>query len=185
MKRHLFLAVLIVISACKNAPQITKQEVQEPEKYAVVKHIALESLNKFSIKKMENWEEYKSVNEHLKKYTSISASEALNNALKLSDLVKQLKDSIRPTELITLSFRTRVNVLENEALRLKDMTYISAITAKEINAQVTKIRNAFSATNSKINAVYAQLEIEKRIENPIDKTDSIVKKKPVLKKSVQ
>jgi len=89
----------------------------------------------------------------------------LNNAIQLSEVVKFLKDSIRPTELLNLSFRTRVNVLENEALRLKDMTFITAITAKEVNVQVDKIIAAFSATNSKINTIYSQLEVEKDIDN--------------------
>jgi uncharacterized membrane protein len=75
-----------------------------------------------------------------------------------------MKDSIRPKELINSSFRTRVNVLENEALRLKDMTFINAVTSKEINLQVDKIMAAFSATNSKINTVYSQLEVEKEIQ---------------------
>jgi hypothetical protein len=64
-----------------------------------------------------------------------------------------------------LSFRTRVNVLENETLRLKDMTFIPAITANEVNTQVDKILAAFSATNSKINTVYSQLEVEQDIED--------------------
>lgn len=64
-----------------------------------------------------------------------------------------------------MSFRTRVNVLENETLRLKDMTFIPAITANDVNTQVDKILAAFSATNSKINTIYSQLEVEQDIED--------------------
>lgn len=79
-----------------------------------------------------------------------------------------MKDSIRPEELINLPFRTRINVLDNEALRLKDMTFIPAITANEVTAQVEKIIAAFSATNSKINTVYTQLEVEKDLKNNLN-----------------
>ncbi|MDG1529447.1 MAG: hypothetical protein P8I51_00260 [Polaribacter sp.] len=131
----------------------------------VQKHDVPLNLEKQSINKIENWNEYQSVTENLELFSSISPSEALNNAIKLSEVVKFLKDSIRPKELINLSFRTRVNVLENETLRLKDMTFIPAITANEVNTQVDKILAAFSATNSKINTVYSQLEVEQDIED--------------------
>lgn len=131
----------------------------------VQKHDVVLNLEKLSINKIENWNEYQSVTENLAQFSSISPSEALNNAIKLSEVVKFLKDSIRPKELINLSFRTRVNVLENETLRLKDMTFIPAITANEVNTQVDKILAAFSATNSKINTIFSQLEVEQDIED--------------------
>jgi len=131
----------------------------------VTKHSSVNSLEKNTKEKIQNWKEYQSVSDNLKKFSFISAKEALNNALKLAELVKQLKDSIRPKELLTLSFRTRVNVLENETLRLKDMTFISAIKETEVNTQVEKILAAFSATNSKINAVFNQLEINNKINS--------------------
>jgi hypothetical protein len=131
----------------------------------VQKHDVPLNLEKQSINKIENWNEYQSVTENLELFSSISPSEALNNAIKLSEVVKFLKDSIRPKELINLSFRTRVNVLENETLRLKDMTFIPAITANDVNTQVDKILAAFSATNSKINTIYSQLEVEQDIED--------------------
>lgn len=134
----------------------------------IQKHNSIVLLENSSKNYVANWTEYQSVNEHLKKFSSISANEALNNALKLSDLVKLLKDSIRPEELINLPFRTRINVLDNEALRLKDMTFIPAITANEVTAQVEKIIAAFSATNSKINTVYTQLEVEKDLKNNLN-----------------
>jgi hypothetical protein len=135
------------------------------EQYSCQKHDVPLNLEKQSINKIENWNEYQSVTENLELFSSISPSEALNNAIKLSEVVKFLKDSIRPKELINLSFRTRVNVLENETLRLKDMTFIPAITANDVNTQVDKILAAFSATNSKINTIYSQLEVEQDIED--------------------
>ncbi|MFN0728254.1 hypothetical protein [Polaribacter gochangensis] len=131
----------------------------------VQKHHAILDLEGISKNKVANWKEYQSTTNNLKQFSSISANEALNNALKLAEIIKNLKDSIRPKELLNLSFRTRINVLENEALRLKDMTFIPAITAGEVNAQVNKIIAAFSATNSKINTIYSQLEVEQDIEN--------------------
>jgi hypothetical protein len=164
MRNFLILFFLVFLSCnSNNANQKTK--VQKSDMNIVQKHDVSLNLEKQSINKIENWNEYQSVTENLELFSSISPSEALNNAIKLSEVVKFLKNSIRPKELINLSFRTRVNVLENETLRLKDMTFIPAITANDVNTQVDKILAAFSATNSKINTIYSQLEVEQDIED--------------------
>lgn len=155
----LFVAVTL---SCKDKT-VKTQEIKKPEMYTVTKHSKFLPLLKISESNITNWKEYKKVSNSLKKFFAIKATEALDNAIELSKEIKLLKDSIRPKELQNLSFKTRLNVLENEVLRLKDMTYITSITAKEVNNQVDKILSAFSATNSKINTVYSQLEVEKEI----------------------
>jgi len=155
---------LILVLSCKDSVVKRVQKSKTPEKNTVKKHPVTSSLAKSAQDTIDSWKEYVSVADNLKKLTSTSANEALNNALQLASLVKKMKDSIRPLDLINASFRTRVNVLENETLRLKDMTFISSISAKEVHEQVAKIMAAFSATNSKINTVYSQLEVEKEIQ---------------------
>jgi len=165
MKKYFFFLLLFSFIACKNTSTSQEKTVQKPELDIVKKHQLNTQLTSLSKEKIKTWKEYQSVDVDLKKYSNISANEALNNAVNLSKIVKQLKDSIRPSELINNSFRTRVNVFENEVLRLKDMTFIrNALSVDDINKQVDKIFEAFSATNSKINTVYAQLEVEKEIE---------------------
>ncbi len=163
--RNYFIFFFLFFLSCKNNTTIQEPEIQKSDKNIVQKHKAALLLENISNKKVVNWKEYQQVSNNLKQFSTISANEALNNAIQLSDRVKFLKDSIRPKELINLSFRTRINVLENEALRLKDMTFIPAITANEVNTQVDKIIAAFSATNSKINTIYSQLEVEQNIGN--------------------
>lgn len=163
--KYLFLILLITLTiGCKKSNSKENAIIQNTDKKEVVKHEAILKLSILSKEKITPWKEYKNVKENIIKFENISASEALNNALHIAKVIKQLKDSIRPKALLTPSFRTRVNVLENEALRLKDMTFISAITNSEVNKQVEKILQAFSATNSKINTVYAQLSVETEIK---------------------
>tara|TARA_R110001583_G_scaffold71349_1_gene201140 strand:+ start:561 stop:1136 length:576 start_codon:yes stop_codon:yes gene_type:complete len=187
MRTFYFLFILIFLS-CKNNSAIKEPKIKKSEMNIVQKHISALELEKNSKQEISNWKEYLEVEDNLKQFSSISASEALNNALKLSEAVKFLKDSIRPKELLNLPFRTRVNVLENETLRLKDMTFIPAITADEVNTQVNKIIAAFSATNSKINTIYSQLEVEKNIllkEEENLKKESDKKKNSTLSKMRQ
>lgn len=163
--RNVFILFFLVFYSCNNSSDKQEAKAQKSDMNIIQKHDAVLGLEKTSKIKIENWKEYHSVTNSLSQFSSISPNEALNNAIKLSETIQFLKDSIRPKELINLSFKTRVNVLENEALRLKDMTHISAITAKEVNTQVDKILAAFSATNSKINTIYSQIEVEQEIED--------------------
>ncbi|WKD85688.1 hypothetical protein KCTC32516_01033 [Polaribacter huanghezhanensis] len=163
--RNFYLVFLLILCSCKNRTAVQESKIQKSEMNIVQKHSSVLELEKNSKEKVADWKEYQSVANNLKQFSSISASEALNNALKLAEVVKFLKDSIRPKELLNLPFRTRVNVLENETLRLKDMTFIPAITAKEVHVEVNKIIAAFSATNSKINTIYSQLKVEQDIDN--------------------
>lgn len=128
------------------------------------KHDEINSVKKNFLKEIENWQAYRNVNELLKRYEQVSPSEALNNALELKDLTKVLKDSIDIETLKIQSFQARLNVLHNESLRLADMTYISAITAEEVNNQVAKILVVFSSTNEKINTVFTQKKFEEEID---------------------
>ena len=164
MRNSFLILFIILFSSCGDAPVNRVQKNKKPGINTVKKHSIKSGLEKSAKDTIDSWKEYISVADDLKKFTSISANEALNNALQLASLIKQMKDSIRPLDLINPSFRTRVNVLENEALRLKDMTFISSITPIEVHQQVDKIMAAFSATNSKINTVYSQLEVEKEIQ---------------------
>ena len=163
--RIFFILFFLVFLSCKNTSATQEKVVLKSEMNIVKKHNVTLELEELSKNKITQWNEYQLVSNKLEQFSAISANEALNNALKLSEVVTFLKDSIRPKELLNLSFRTRVNVLENEVLRLKDMTYIPAITADEVNIQVDKILAAFSATNSKINTIYSQLKVEQEIDN--------------------
>ena len=165
MKNTFIILLVMLVASCQKSAKKKVQlrdrtEINKPQQHAI--ETALEQSTK---KTMAAWKEYIIVEDNLKKFRTISANEALNNAVQLRNNVQLMKDSIRPKELENPSFRTRLNVLENEALRLTDMTLIPAISANEINQQVDKIMEAFSATNSKINTVYSQLRVEREIQS--------------------
>ena len=168
--RSLLYILILIFWSCQNGTSIKEPKVKKSEMNLIKKHPSALALELSSKNKITSWEEYQRVTNSLHRFSSISASEALNNALKLSEEIKFLKDSIRPKELLNSSFRTRINVLENEALRLKDMTFIPAISANEVHTQINKIIDAFSATNSKINTTYSQLQVELDINNNQPKT---------------
>ncbi|NEW79817.1 MAG: hypothetical protein GZ086_10425 [Gelidibacter sp.] len=113
---------------------------------------------------MDNWKEYQLVDELLLKYYSITTLEALSNAEELSRLVKMMKDSIKIEKLQKPNIIARINVLENETLRLADMATISSISKEEVKEEVSNIVAIYSAMNSKINTIYQSESIQNALE---------------------
>lgn len=113
---------------------------------------------------MDNWKEYQLVDEMLLKYYSISTLEALSNAEDLSRLVKMMKDSIKIEQLKKPNIIARINVLENETLRLADMANIPSISKEEVKEEVSNILAIYSAMNSKINTIYQSESLQNMLE---------------------
>ncbi|MCL7764129.1 hypothetical protein MPF19_11935 [Polaribacter sp. Z014] len=193
MKQIIYLFILVILFSCSNNKQETIKTPQETPKLSISKqHISVENVKPIYKKEVENWEELKSVNSFIKKFQKVSPNEALSNALELRDLIISLKDSVKPAIFNNPPFQTRIDVLNNEALRLADLTFIPAITSEEVNLQIDKTIAAFSSVNSKINSILAKKSFEDEIDVEfafigIDSTqmDSISKKSINLKKHVE
>lgn len=161
LKKIVFLLFLsFFLYTCKKKNPQEKVEVKKPEMSIVTQYKQYNELDKFSFEKTANWKEYTVLKEFLNRFQKTSPNEALSNASELKELVKNLKDSIRIEELKTSAFKTRINVLENEALRLADMNTISAISAKEVHNQINKILTVYGSLNDKINTVYKKKRID-------------------------
>lgn len=159
----LFSFLLISVS-CKQKENQKNTPIKKTGMNTVIKHKKYTALDKSSNEKINNWKAYFTTDEFLHQLTNTTPTEALNNALELKKLTKQLKDSLNIKTLKTPAFKARINVFENEVLRLADMTYIPSISSKEINNQVKKILSLFSSINHKINTVYAKERFDKEIE---------------------
>jgi len=117
-----------------------------------------------SKKQVENWNEYQQLDQLLTNFYSISPSEALNLSKELSTITQQLKDSVTIERFTYPDISIRINVLHNHALRLSDMSTISAINSVEVKSEIQDILDAFSALNSKINNITKQEKLEKELE---------------------
>jgi hypothetical protein len=184
LKNSLFFLVFVIFFSCdkKKVAVVQKQEIKSL--LSVVKNYNVaEKVNPLFIKDIEDWEELKAVDTFLSRFKKASPNEILSNALELKELVQSLKDGIKPPLFENASFNTRVNILQNETLRLSDMTFIPAIKAEEVTTQTDKIMNAFSAVNSKVNSILLKKGFEDDIDLDIDyigldstKIDSVSRK---------
>ena len=178
--------VFVILFSCDKKKAavgvVQKQEIKSL--LSVIKNYNVaEKVNPLFVKEIEDWEELKAVDTFLSRFKKASPNEILSNALELKELVQSLKDGIKPPLFENASFNTRVNILQNETLRLSDMTFIPAIKAEEVTMQTDKIMNAFSAVNSKVNSILLKKGFEDDIDLDIDyigldstKIDSVSRK---------
>jgi len=176
---YLFVIILIgTVSCSKNKPKT--QVVSKQDSLKIVNSRIEVPLGEILIpsakKSVANWREYEDVDDFITPFYNISTSEALSNAKELSDLVILMKDSIRINDLKTPSVIARINVLENETLRLADMATIPSIKNSEVKDEVTSILTVFSALNSKINTLYKASAIQKTLEIDTEKPVIEIKK---------
>lgn len=129
----------------------------------VIQHTEPENVLPLFQPEIATWSEYEQVKNFLGRFKKASPKEVLSNSVELRDLVKVLKESVKPEIFNNPSFETRVNIMYNESLRLADMNTIPAITAKEVNAQIDKIIAAFGAVNAKINTTFSKKKFEDEI----------------------
>jgi len=147
--------------------EVEKTEVNQSEisaLRAVFEHSVSEVVSNDFQMQIADWNELNVLKNFLDRFIKASPKEVLSNSLELRDLIKLLKESKKSILFQNPSFETRVNILYNESLRLADMNTIPAITANEVNTQVDKILDAFSAVNAKINTIFSKKKFEDEID---------------------
>jgi hypothetical protein len=163
----LLIIILLVSFSCNKTK--TTQEVAEISDTLnlnsdrIVNTIS-ETLIPKAKKAVSEWKEYQHVDEILLKYYNVSNFEALDYAEELSGLVQAMKDTIRVENLKEPSIKARFNVLYSETLRLTDMATIPSISSEEVEEEVSRIIEVYSAINSKINTIYKVEEFQKSLE---------------------
>lgn len=172
--------VILGFVACKETtskeqkPKEIKPEIKKPEMTIKISHKRPKAIDEKIPFDSKEWEKYRELKNFMKLLETCSPNEALSNSNELKKLVRNVKNNIFIEELNNASFRARVEVLENQALRLYDMSLIPAITAKEVNQQVEKINKSFSSVNVKINTVFKRKKFEEEISlEPFLELDSI------------
>ncbi|TXD47787.1 hypothetical protein [Polaribacter sp. IC073] len=164
MKYIYLLLLSIFVISCGNKQEKESEEKPKPLMSLVKTHSTTENVNHPFLKDVENWTELKAIDSFFVKFRKISPNEALSNAIELKDLIKRLKDSVKPKKFRMLSLEARINILYSEVLRLADLTEIGAIKAEEVNTQVDKTMSAFSDVNTKINTILTKNNFENEID---------------------
>lgn len=183
----IFLIFFLSCEKIKSEKEIISVIDSTQTDFAKVNH----SITKLSSKAkvmVENWGEYQKIDEFIQQYRNISISNALLNARELSDLSKQLRDSIRVEKLIVPSVKIRLNVLHNETLRLADMATINHITKSEVIHENKNIIEAYSALNMKINNIITQEKLNNDVNEFIDEitnSDSVISRKMIKPDSLK
>jgi len=193
-----FFILILIFTSCTNK----EQKAEEENAASSVSNSMLKSekpiirLNSKSQELIATWPEYQKFDDLINQYQEISMSEALLNSVELSELARQLRDSIRIEKLDIPEVKIRLNVLYSETLRLADMSTIPTITETLVAEENKNVIEAYSALNLKINNMNSQDELNDEISKFVDEileetqTDTLktskqepqVKKKAFIKK---
>jgi len=183
--KNIFTILLsIVLLSCNKVKSVKDESIKADtlQTNSIKVNSPIITLNPKAKKMTENWGEYQKLNGLIQQYQKISISNALLNAKELSELSKQLKDSIRVEKLKIPSVKIRLNVLHNETLRLADMSTINHIENEEIIKESENILEAFSALNLKINNIIHQEKLNEDVNQFIEEiinSDSTNSKKTI------
>lgn len=122
------------------------------------------TLSKASRDALKNWHEFEEVDEFMLNYYNISVSDALSLSSELNDLVVLMKDSVRVHNLKIAPIHSRLNVLQNETMRLKDMSTINSITSEEVTKEVYSILEVYDSFLTRVNTIYKVEELQNGLE---------------------
>lgn len=125
-------------------------------------------LNSNSVELVASWPEYQKFAEFVGQYQEITMSDALLNSTELSEMARQLKDSIRIESLKIPSIKMRLNVLYSETMRLADMATIPTITEASVLQENNNVIQAFSALNLKINTINSMEKLNEEISSFVE-----------------
>lgn len=156
MNRILFIAIiLITIISCNpdKENEVVEAETTNLQEKATVSSIGI-TLSQKAKKEVADWEKYQLIETKMQRYQSVTKSEAMQNARELSLLIEDASDTIDVEILDRPDVKMRFNVLYNHAFRLHDMLSITSITEEEVMIEVTRLLDAYSSVNDKINVVY-------------------------------
>jgi len=156
MGKILFIAVIFIsIISCtpdqeKKVDEVATSNLQEK---ATISSIGI-TLSPKAKKEVAGWEKYQLIETKMQRYQSVTKSEAIQNARDLSLLIEDASDTIDVKLLDRPDVKIRFNVLYNHAYRLHDMLSITSISEEEVMTEVTRLLDAYSSLNDKINVVF-------------------------------
>ena len=162
-----FFLIIALLLSCKNKnEQGTQEYFEQLETESTMKsEHRIIPLNPKSEELVQDWPEYEKFSDLVGQYQEITLTDALLDSKELSEMAKQLRDSIRIERLNIPSIKMRLNVLHSETMRLADMATIPTITEMSILKENNNVIQAFSALNLKINNMYSMEKLNDEISS--------------------
>jgi hypothetical protein len=160
----------MLLVACKNKEQRAEEatSVEAVETSLIKSEQPITKLNPKSEALISSWPEYRQFDDLISRYQEITMNEALLNSVELSEMARQLKDSIRIEKLNVPEVKIRLNVVYSEALRLADMSTIPTVTEEMVARENDNLIAAYSALNMKINNMNLQDQLNSEINSFVD-----------------
>ncbi len=155
IKKFVLVAISIFLIGCKKNVNETQLEAASTKNDSLTKtYSQTVYLTDIARKEIKEWSQYEEFENIISQYYNTTPSKAMLLSKDLSDIIVKIKDSIKIDKINRPDVIARFNILNNEALRLNDMSTINTITAEETIEKIENIVYAYESIISKINQVY-------------------------------
>ncbi|MBS3993883.1 MAG: hypothetical protein KGZ87_09215 [Bacteroidetes bacterium] len=155
IKKFVLVAISIFLIGCKKNVNETQLEAASTKNDSLTKtYSQTVYLTDIARKEIKEWSQYEEFENIISQYYNTTPSKAMLLSKDLSDIIVKIKDSIKIDKIKRPDVIARFNILNNEALRLNDMSKINTITTEETIEKIENIVYAYESIISKINQVY-------------------------------
>jgi len=155
IKKFVLVAISIFLIGCKKNVNETQLEAASTKNDSLTKTYSQSVyLTDIARKEIKEWSQYEEFENIISQYYNTTPSKAMLLSKDLSDIIVRIKDSIKIDKINRPDVTARFNILNNEALRLNDMSTINTITTEETIEKIENIVYAYESIISKINQVY-------------------------------
>ena len=166
MKFRIIIICLSLVGCTKTTnpeQKVGTALVQDDEQFTITHSIA-EVLDPKAKSMVASWDEYQKVEELVSEFYNISPDQALQKSRELAEATQALRDSVRVDRFLQPDLQMRLNVINNIALRINDMSSISQIEPQEISDEVGNLMQLFSSINRRLNNITRQQALEEELQ---------------------
>ena len=166
MSLRIIVICLIILGCSKptNQQQQTKPELAQDDNQLNITYSIGEVLDPEAKSIVASWEEYQKVEALISEFYNISTDQALQKSKELAEATQALRDSVRVDRFLQPDLQMRLNVINNIALRINDMSSISQIEPQEISDEVGNLMQLFSSINRRLNNITRQQALEEELQ---------------------
>lgn len=165
IKRLIFIGITIFLIGCgKTKKENETTSIEQVTETIHKTYTKSAFLNESATKELTVVKHFAEFESKMNLFYKLPPEEAKLNAKELSDLIIKLKDSINIQKIDRPDVKARFNILNNEVLRLYDMSTISTISKEEVVSKIENIIYAYESIILKINQVYLMNENEESVD---------------------
>ncbi|WP_046757870.1 hypothetical protein [Kordia jejudonensis] len=189
-----YIFVVFTFFACEEAQQNTREEATQNKEEFIAKNKLnipkkgkLKELNATQKKLVQDWIEFKTINESMRLVNASSRFAIVEDLGQLAANIEAIKDKQFPDDLDKTQIRSRFLVLKTKALKLQDDAGDEAVTNEDISKKIVEMNRVFHAICYQIQEASEKgIDPREILGNSLPKDSTLVEKptKEIFKSTI-